>query len=787
MNKHKIFMIFLIVSLSLGMFSSLFHFSIKPVNATAGQSTVAQIPNADGQLGLPSQKKTLWIPSVSRWFTFIVSSNGNDFGYKTSTDGVTWSSFTNVKKEVAWPDGYDVWFSDSLNKISLTTIGGSQHLYYRQGTPETNGSISWDSNWITVNNQWDLYFPHVVRDSNNYIWISYELTNYGLGSYDLYVVNSTDTLGSAWNSPVMLWSDNIPSSYADVISVVPLDNGKMFAIATQYVGHLIWSRYYDGHVWGTSVITLFSIAYAFSFDAVSDGTNVHLVWLEYSTNDVCYAEWSSDVWGSRELVEAGVSVPSSPFVPSITLLDFDYIRIFYVESTNSVAYRDRDIGSWQAIGWVTQSTYGVSSVCSSYSADDSKYSVIWDYSPYGAGTKYVVFQEYPLPTSVCYASFSSNIDDNFDILALGITVNGTTDYTPFTNTAIIVQETTGIWNVNVSDPVFGYMDGVVYHFIGFLINGSAYNYSNPMALTFSGNLTIEAMYGTAVSTIFSVHPSFISSTLIVNGSSYSYQHTFNAFNNITYQFNTSSFVMYEGINYTFAQWFVNGSFFSSTNSQTIFFNGNTTVDAYYTLSPSTNFTLDFKSNPLFSFPIQISVDGNGYSVPSTHIFNATTHTIQLVPPYGNLTVGSSFYLFSVWNIQNITGSFNISSQTIHYLVGSNATLTAIYHLFVPPVHPTYPNTIYTDPGWQFIYGWDFVGFIIYCWTASLGESAFVLWAMAIVGAIYIRTRNLSAMVAMWFLLGSTFIIFIPAASPLIYLLFVFGIAGVMYKVFQWSS
>ena len=152
----------------------------------------------------------------------------------------------------------------------------------------------------------------------------------------------------------------------------------------------------------------------------------------------------------------------------------------------------------------------------------------------------------------------------------------------------------------------------------------------------------------------------------------------------------------------------------------------------------------------------------------------------------NSTYPSLGWTFGYWSS---LGNLVTVNQRMTIQINSTTvfTMTYTYASTSPKPNPTYPYSINTDPGWQFIYGWDFVGFIIYCWTASLGESAFVLWAMAIVGAIYIRTRNLSAMVAMWFLLGSTFIIFIPAASPLIYLLFVFGIAGVMYKVFQWSS
>jgi hypothetical protein len=104
-----------------------------------------------------------------------------------------------------------------------------------------------------------------------------------------------------------------------------------------------------------------------------------------------------------------------------------------------------------------------------------------------------------------------------------------------------------------------------------------------------------------------------------------------------------------------------------------------------------------------------------------------------------------------------------------------------------PLPQIYERSIDTDYLWQFLYNYDIIGFIIACWTIDLGESFYVIISMIVTLSFYIKLKNLTVMAVMWFLLGFLWIGFIPVASPIIFLLFIFGLASLMFKIFGESK
>ncbi len=56
-----------------------------------------------------------------------------------------------------------------------------------------------------------------------------------------------------------------------------------------------------------------------------------------------------------------------------------------------------------------------------------------------------------------------------------------------------------------------------------------------------------------------------------------------------------------------------------------------------------------------------------------------------------------------------------------------------------------------------------------------------------VSSIYIRLKSLPVMIVMWFVLGSFWVAVIPFVSPIIYLLFIFGVAALLFKLFGESK
>jgi len=306
------------------------------------------------------QKKCLY--ANGRWWAWYY--NGTNFGWETSTDGVDWSGSFNTY------DGYpavrhDVWYDSANNKICVAKCTGSANIYYRQGTANSDGTITWDFNEVFINGD-TAGETGVCKDSNGYPWVSY-LDSNGAGK----VVKATATDGSSWGSATTLWGAGTNGE----VKIVPLTNGRMMAIMCKN-GATIKSKLYDGWSWGDEVASTISNAHwAQAFDAVADGDNVHLVFLKQTSYDILYVKYVYGTgWGSEETVDTATVYQSHP---SITFKDMDKVRVFYLKSQTTIKYRDRDAGSWQTAVTISSAESTMTCLSSSYKAVSNKICVEW--------------------------------------------------------------------------------------------------------------------------------------------------------------------------------------------------------------------------------------------------------------------------------------------------------------------------------------------------------------------------------------------------------------------------
>jgi len=99
----------------------------------------------------------------------------------------------------------------------------------------------------------------------------------------------------------------------------------------------------------------------------------------------------------------------------------------------------------------------------------------------------------------------------------------------------------------------------------------------------------------------------------------------------------------------------------------------------------------------------------------------------------------------------------------------------------PVPNPVWTWSIDTTPLWQPLLAWDFAGFILGCWTYSLGGSFFYILVLIISIALYIRYQNLTVLIVLWFIVGSLYAALIPLAGPVGISFIIFGFAGLLYK------
>lgn len=119
--------------------------------------------------------------------------------------------------------------------------------------------------------------------------------------------------------------------------------------------------------------------------------------------------------------------------------------------------------------------------------------------------------------------------------------------------------------------------------------------------------------------------------------------------------------------------------------------------------------------------------------------------------------------------------------------GFSYVISWVYPYVGPTTPPYFPNSINTDYLWQYLNNYDFIGFLIACWTVDLGESFYVIISMIVTLALYIRLKNLTVMTIMWFLLGGIWVALIPFTSPIILLLFILGIGALLFKLYGESK
>jgi len=87
---------------------------------------------------------------------------------------------------------------------------------------------------------------------------------------------------------------------------------------------------------------------------------------------------------------------------------------------------------------------------------------------------------------------------------------------------------------------------------------------------------------------------------------------------------------------------------------------------------------------------------------------------------------------------------------------------------------------------QFLFEGDYLGFFqaIYVSAFQSADLFYGVITMMFAIGLYIRTHSLLFLSILWILLGSLFIVAMPIVSGLAMLLMIFGLAGMLYKLYM---
>jgi hypothetical protein len=275
----------------------------------------------------PFQRKSFY--ANGRFWVFY--SDGTNMVYRTSTDGQTWSSATTVRSADC---GYrfSVWFDGTYLHYAYASLTS---IYYRRGTPNSDGTITWSASEQTVSTTYNrVYYPMVSVDSSGYVWIGYQ-DNDGSNCYP-YVIKSGNNDGTWGTTPSGFpYRLSTTSSSSWVVSVIPLTSGKMLAVYT-YDGATVKAKAWNGTAWGTEVSTTSVIQYGIYHSAVAQGDDVHLTFLKYSSYDILYVKYTyaTNSFGSETTLQA-YTTDSSPPLISIDTSTNDLYVFAATETTGS--------------------------------------------------------------------------------------------------------------------------------------------------------------------------------------------------------------------------------------------------------------------------------------------------------------------------------------------------------------------------------------------------------------------------------------------------------------------
>jgi len=300
--------------------------------------------------------------------------------YKTSTDGLTWSTANDVCPGSG--EFFSLWFDGTYVSYVRSTGIPTESLLYRRGTPNSDGKITWSTpNEQTVisTTTLQLHEPFISVDSEGYPWISYRWGTDG-DKYPNCTKSSLNngTWQTAQGFPYQLFTSSAWPNWA--VSIVPLTQQKMYAV---YLNQgAVRGRLWNGTAFENEELianAIISGRTRFAHSVVAKDDNVYIVFLNATITDNTILFFSRTYgvgWSEKEVVQPSVGDVSFP-VLSIDPLDGD-LYCFWANN-DFIYYKNYTLGSWNpnATTWVAETNLYEETLSCSYQTWGSRIEVIW--------------------------------------------------------------------------------------------------------------------------------------------------------------------------------------------------------------------------------------------------------------------------------------------------------------------------------------------------------------------------------------------------------------------------
>lgn len=289
-------------------------------------------------------------------------SNGTNAGWEFTANPAVWAgAFTSIGPCTR---GYyfSIWFDEATGFVHYVRhdYGGTWDLYYRRGTPENDGSITWSAAEQTVDAgiSTDRYsIPCICVDTNGFAWIG---ATHTLGTVDHPYALKNDNNDGTWalDFAYLLWAYD---AYWKVYPI-PLTGGKVYVVHCNGIGP--YGKLYDAGWSGRENFGDGEPSFSGHISAVADGDDVHFVYHRIIVNDIRYSKRAFGVgWGAEVVVQTGQTHKCGPAL-SIDTVTGDLYCFWtrgYLVVDDHVYYKKYSSGSWDAdpTDWIDESADGI--------------------------------------------------------------------------------------------------------------------------------------------------------------------------------------------------------------------------------------------------------------------------------------------------------------------------------------------------------------------------------------------------------------------------------------------
>jgi len=292
--------------------------------STVGTSTRNEATNH------PSQVKT-FIAEGREW---VFYSDGTNVVFRSRVISPlgSWSAATTFKS--GGVSGYAIslwWDGTKVHTVSHGAVTGGMALFYRCGTPNSDGTITWETERTAVAGVSGKYqsYMTVCVDSAGYPVVAYSLL--GASYYYPRIVIATATDGSTWGSPITL--DTEGTAHKVMPLILPLADRKLLAIWCNWQTGKTVSKYYNGTSWG-AINNIGSREQWGVHSAIVLGTKV-ICLIPVATNDINAYEWTADTWGSATMIRDGTVGVISKAGDNAYAFIRDGTKLYYAKYTGT--------------------------------------------------------------------------------------------------------------------------------------------------------------------------------------------------------------------------------------------------------------------------------------------------------------------------------------------------------------------------------------------------------------------------------------------------------------------